>query len=201
MEHSKSNANQAINKILTTTTMSDQQGKTRNIIDNNKENIPRSKDKSIDETPSSGANDDNADLSGFVPVVSHKKKQKDERPTDDKKFNEPRSRSNRNKDRSSKPKQRKSDGKTTKANTNNDSSQSNNNSADEEVKKVKFVEAPLPQNNPWMKSSENSSKDLKKDAPKPIEKSAQKQQKPTVSLLSSLLSPCDIFSNKNPTSY
>lgn len=211
MEKSESQRKQgdsSLANILTTTTMSDQ-GKTRNITDNNKENIPRDKDKKVDETSSTVATDDNnLDLSGFVPVVSHKKNRKEERPIDEKKpTDNHRSKSNRNKERS-KPKQRNSDGKSTKPSANNDSSQSNN-SADEEVKKVKFVEAPLPQSNPWVKPSQSSSDKSKEsnrkvviDAPKPAEKLPPKQ-KQTVSLsftLRNATTQIMLFLGKNNTS-
>lgn len=170
--------------------MSEPQQDEKRITNDNKENIPRKEEKSKSESVTV-TDEGSLDLSGFQPVVSHtkrdKKNKKIERQREEEvKLNPQRSKRNKSKDKSDKPRKKNGDDKEKPKPANDtvsDSTQSNS-AAREDEKKVKFVEAPLPKENPWAKSgatstvSDDKANDLNLKAaenPKPSEK----VQKPT----------------------
>lgn len=148
--------------------MSEQHQDEKRTTNDNKENIPKKDEKSKSESVTV-IEENNVDLSGFQPVVSHtkrdKKNKKFERQKEDEvKMNPQRSKRNKSKDKSDKPRKKNVDEKPAKNvndSGNTDSSQSNSSTRDDE-KKVKFVEAPLPKENPWVKPASSTAVDEEK---------------------------------------
>lgn len=148
--------------------MSEQHQDEKRITSDNKENIPKKDEKSKSESVTV-ADENNVDLSGFQPVVSHtkrdKKNKKFERQREEEvKLNPQRSKRNKSKDKSDKSRKKNVDEKSAKTandSGNTDSSQSNSSTREDE-KKVKFVEAPLPKENPWVKPGSSSAVDDEK---------------------------------------
>lgn len=140
--------------------------------DNNKENIPGKilTDKDDQRTADKPRENDNAavdskpseelDESGFVPVVSHAKKDKKLRQMERQvqPGKPPKSATSKSQERPEKPKrnrrERKPKDKATVTNQVNHESSDPDKAADssdgQNDKKLKFVEAPLPQVNPWV---------------------------------------------------
>lgn len=150
--------------------------------DNNKENIPGKilTDKDDQRTADKPKENDNAtveskhseevDESGFVPVISHGKKDKklrqmerrggDQRDVGSK---PPKSTTSKSQERPEKPKRSRRDRKAAKDKTATPPQANHHDSSDPDKaadssdgqndKKIKFVEAPLPQVNPWVSSS------------------------------------------------
>lgn len=164
-------------------TMSELQQDEKRITNDNKENIPKSKSDSVSE-------DASVDLSGFQPVVKRDKKNKKvDRPPqqDEVKVNSSSQRSKRNKskDKSDKPRKKNGDGEKSTA-VKVDASPVDAETAAatpaarEDDKKIKFVEAPLPKDNPWAKAAPTTAVGddkpaakvaaVKTDHPKPSEK-------------------------------
>jgi hypothetical protein len=155
---------------------------TRN--DNNKENIPgkiltdkddqrtteKPKENDIVVSADTKINEE-LDESGFVPVVSHAKKDKKmrqmERRSGETSGKGPKSGQSKSQERSEKPKRNRRDrkaakdkatatGTATSVGSHQDSSDADkaaDSSDGQNDKKIKFVEAPLPQVNPWVSLS------------------------------------------------
>ena len=153
---------------------------TRN--DNNKENIPgkiltdkddqrtTEKPKENDIASADTKTNEEVDESGFVPVVSHAKKDKKmrqmERRSGDSSGKGPKSATSKSQERSEKPKRNRRERKAAKDKAtvgvpvpavslaNHQDSSDGDKAADssdgQNEKKLKFVEAPLPQVNPWV---------------------------------------------------
>lgn len=150
--------------------------------DNNKENIPgkiltdkddqrtteKSKENDIISADTTKANEE-LDESGFVPVVSHAKKDKKmrqmERRSGDTSGKGSKSAPSKSQERTEKPKRNRRDrkaakdkavvasGTATSVGSHQDSSDADkaaDSSDGQNDKKLKFVEAPLPQVNPWV---------------------------------------------------
>lgn len=146
--------------------------------DNNKENIPgkiltdkddqRTADKPKDNAAAvdSKPNEEVMDESGFVPVVSHAKKDKKLRQMEQRRDQRdvgtkpPKSTTSKSQERPEKPRRNRRDRKAAKDKTAAPTTAANHESSDPEKaadssdgqneKKIKFVEAPLPQVNPWV---------------------------------------------------
>lgn len=145
--------------------------------DNNKENIPgkiltdkddqRTADKPRENDHAAAGDSSKAseeiDESGFVPVVSHAKKDKKLRQMERRGEvgGKPKTATSKSQERPEKPKrnrrERKPKDKAPVANQVNHESSDPDKAADssdgQNDKKLKFVEAPLPQVNPWVSSS------------------------------------------------
>jgi hypothetical protein len=154
---------------------------TRN--DNNKENIPgkiltdkddqrtTEKPKENDITPADTKTNEELDESGFVPVVSHAKKDKKmrqmERRSENTSGKGAKSAPSKSQERSEKPKRNRRERKPAKEKTvasgttpsvashqdSSDADKAADSSDGQNDKKLKFVEAPLPQVNPWVSSA------------------------------------------------
>lgn len=146
--------------------------------DNNKENIPgkiltdkddqRTADKPKDNAAAvdSKPNEEVMDESGFVPVVSHAKKDKKLRQMEQRRDQRdvgtkpPKSATSKSQERPEKPRRNRRERKAAKDKTAAPTQAANHESSDPEKaadssdgqneKKIKFVEAPLPQVNPWV---------------------------------------------------
>lgn len=150
--------------------------------DNNKENIPGKilTDKDDQRTTDKPKDNDNAavdskpneelDESGFVPVVSHAKKDKKLRQMERRGGDQrdvggkpPKSATSKSQERPEKPKRNRRDRKAAKDKATTTSQANHHDSSDPDKaadssdgqndKKIKFVEAPLPQVNPWVSPS------------------------------------------------
>lgn len=142
--------------------------------DNNKENIPGKvlTDKDDQRPTEKAMQNDNAavdskpseelDESGFVPVISHakkdKKRQMERRGGDQRDGKPPKSATSKSQERPEKPRRRRErkppKDKTTAPTLSNHDSSDPDKAADssdgQNDKKIKFIEAPLPQVNPWV---------------------------------------------------
>lgn len=147
--------------------------------ENNKENIPgkiltdkddqRTTDKPRDNDTVAATSKPSEELdeSGFVPVVSHAKKDKKLRQMERRgDVGGKSSKSSKSQERPEKPKRNRRDRKAAKDKTAPPTTQANHESSDPDKaadssdgqndKKIKFVEAPLPQVNPWVSLSQAS---------------------------------------------
>lgn len=153
--------------------------------DNNKENIPgkiltdkddqrtTEKPRENDTAAAESKPNEDPDESGFVPVVSHAKKDKKMRQMErrgDVGAKLPKTAASKSQERPEKPKKTRRDRKSTKDKTAPPTTiQANHESSDPDKaadssdgqndKKLKFIEAPLPQVNPWVSLARLTSTD------------------------------------------
>ncbi|CRK97100.1 CLUMA_CG010449, isoform A [Clunio marinus] len=168
--------------------------------DNNKENIPgkiltdkddqRTTDKPRDNDNDAADSKPNEELdeSGFVPVISHAKKDKKMRQMErrggdqrDAGGKPPKAATSKSQERPEKPRRNRRDRKAVKDKVNSTNQANHHESSDPDKaadssdgqndKKIKFIEAPLPQVNPWVKTqalTSSSDADKKSNSqPKP----------------------------------
>lgn len=139
--------------------MSEPQQDGKRLINDNKENIPKSKADSLPEEATT------VDMSGFQPVVKRDKKNKKvERQQPQHRIDEEvktsssqRSKRNKSKDKSDKPRKKNGEEKSSSTEKNDMALGDADSATREDDKKVKFVEAPLPKDNPWAKTVISSS--------------------------------------------
>lgn len=152
---------------------------------NNKENIPgkiltdkkdqrtTERPKEKDNAPVESKPSEEVDESGFVPVVSHAKKDKKLRQMErrggdqrDGGTKPPKTATSKSQERPEKPKRNRRDRKAAKDKTTAPTQANHHDSSDPDKaadssdgqndKKIKFVEAPLPQVNPWVSPAQST---------------------------------------------